>query len=330
MAYIRKQRGKWRAEIEKAGVRKSATFLTKAEATNWAAAEEAAILAGTRGQYPRKTLGDALDEYERRVSVHKKGARHEGLRMQALRRDFPELSGKILSEITTPDLVAWRDARLQTVTPGSVQRDINLLRNVFAVARDEWHWCGQNPFTGMRMPGDNPARQRRVKPAEAKAICRWLGYRTGVVETKQQEVALAFLLSLRSGMRVGEILALTDQNVDLDKRVARVPHKTQHITGKPRAVPLTKHAVRLLRVLAGRKGPLFTVTAASLDALFRKARTNVGIDDLHFHDARAEALTRLSRKVDPLTLARISGHKDLKILMEVYYREEAEAIAARL
>lgn len=54
------------------------------------------------------------------------------------------------------------------------------------------------------------------------------------------------------------------------------------------------------------------------------------IEDLHFHDTRAEALTRLARKVDVLTLAKISGHKDLRILQNAYYRETAEQIAARL
>jgi integrase len=67
-----------------------------------------------------------------------------------------------------------------------------------------------------------------------------------------------------------------------------------------------------------------------LDALFRKARNALMIPDLHFHDSRAEALTRLARKVDVMTLARISGHKDLRVLLETYYRESASDIAARL
>lgn len=37
------------------------------------------------------------------------------------------------------------------------------------------------------------------------------------------------------------------------------------------------------------------------------------IEDLHFHDARAEALTLLARRVDVLTLAKISGHKDIRM-----------------
>ena len=54
------------------------------------------------------------------------------------------------------------------------------------------------------------------------------------------------------------------------------------------------------------------------------------IKGLTFHDSRAYALTALARKVDVLTLAKISGHRDLRILSNTYYRESAEDIAQRL
>lgn len=330
MAYIRKVRGRWRVEVEKLGIRDSETFDTKAEANNWGAAREAEIMAMKRGKFPRKTLADALNEYAEKVSEGKKGARFELLRMEALKRDFPALAKMQLSDITTPDMAAWRDARLKKVTAGSVQRDINLLSHVFTVARDEWKWMGESPLKGMRAPGQNPPRSRLPTMSEVKRICRWLGYRTGKKPaSKQAEVALAFLISLRTAMRAGEILSLSGKTVDLKRRVATVEHKTQHITGKPREVPLSRHAVRLLKPVLG-KGPIFTLTSASLDALFRKARDSLLIEDLHFHDARADALTRLARKVDVMTLARISGHRDLRILMDHYYREKAEDIAAKL
>ncbi len=329
MAYIRKAKGGWRVQVERAGVRKSATFATKAEASGWAAQQEHLILTDKRARYPRKTLAQAIERYREGVSTKKQGERAEGLRFDALVRNFPELAGKALSEIETPDLVAWRDKRLQTVSPGSVRRDANLIRNLFSVARDEWKWCGDSPFKGFKVPDDNPPRTRRVEPGEVRRICRWLGYRTGKVESKQQQVALAFLLALRTAMRAGELLSLEDANVNLQTRVARVPHKMQHITGRLREVPLTKHAVRLLRPRMGR-GKVFDVSDKSLDALFRKATRALLLPDIHFHDSRAEALTRLARKVDVLTLARISGHKDLQLLLSTYYRESAEDIASRL
>lgn len=329
MAYFKKVKAGWRVQIERLGVRDSGTFQSKAEASGWAAKRESEILATGKGLYPRKTLQDAIDRYRKEVSSRKGGARAEGLRFDALSRDFPDLVGKVLSEIRTPDWVEWRTKRLKVVAPASVRRDVNLFRNLFSTARDEWKWTGESPFKGFQVPSDSAPRERRVAMHEVKKLCRWLGYVTGKVTGKQQEVALAFLLALRTGMRAGELLSLSDQTVDIARRVARVPHKTQYLTGRPREIPLTKHAIRLLKPMMGR-GKVFTVGDKSLDAMFRKARKALLIEDLHFHDSRAEALTRLARKVDVMTLARISGHKDLKLLLSTYYRESAEDIAARL
>ena len=180
------------------------------------------------------------------------------------------------------------------------------------------------------MPVEGAPRSRRVTPRETKMICRRLHYRTGhAPKTKSQEVALAFMLGLRTAMRAGEILSLGRDTLDMKRRVATVKHKMQYLTQRPREIPLSRHALRLLRPVADRQ-QCFTISSKSLDALFRKARDQLMIEDLHFHDTRAEALTRLSRKVDVMTLAKISGHTDLRILQEVYYREAAEDIAARL
>ena len=64
--------------------------------------------------------------------------------------------------------------------------------------------------------------------------------------------------------------------------------------------------------------------------LFSKLCRELLIEDLTFHDTRGTALTHLSRKVDVLTLAKISRHKNLSLLSNVYYRETADSIAARI
>jgi integrase len=334
MAYVSKlPSGKWRVQVERNGVRTSRSFASKAEARNWASEEESELLRVKHGGKPTKTLQDALDKYAEEVSVTKRGMRAERLRLYAFSRDFPQLVTKLLSEVTTPDIASWRDARLKVVSKGSVQRDINLLRNVFSLARDEWKWIEESPFKGMKTPGNNPPRTRLPSWQEIKSVCRWLGYVSNTKpHSKQCETAYAFLVSLRTGMRAGEILSLTKKNVNLERRVASVSHKTEHLTGRPRDIPLSKHAVRLLKVLIDHAegDRLFSVSSASLDALFRKATTNLQISNLHFHDARADALTRFAKKVDLLTLAKISGHKDISILSNVYYRETATSIAGKL
>ncbi|KJK17754.1 hypothetical protein UB46_34680 [Burkholderiaceae bacterium 16] len=60
-----------------------------------------------------------------------------------------------------------------------------------------------------------------------------------------------------------------------------------------------------------------------------KGRDRSGLRNLTFHDTRHEAITRLAKKLQPLALARMTGHTDLNELM-TYYNESAADIAALL
>lgn len=88
-------------------------------------------------------------------------------------------------------------------------------------------------------------------------------------------------------------------------------------------IPITKRALKVC-VLAD-----FSISAVDLDALFRKAKRGCMIGDFTFHDSRAFCLTMLAARMDIKTLARVSQHKDINMLMR-YYRETPESIAARI
>ena len=183
---------------------------------------------------------------------------------------------------------------------------------------------GDNPVASVRKPPPGRPRDRLPTWREIRRICRSCGYVTGQPPaTITAQVAYVLLISLRTAMRRGEILALTGADVDLDRRVARL-HVTKN--GDARDVPLSSRAVRLLRPLLPR---MLTITPDSLDTLWRKVCRRCCVEGLHLHDARAAACTSMARRVDVLTLARITGHRDIKMLMR-YYRETPEQIAARL
>jgi integrase len=334
MAYFTKTDKGWRVQVERRGVRKSRTFTTKAAASAWASKEEAAIIDGDASKWPRKTVQDALDRYSREVSEGKASKRNELLRFNAFSRDFPELARKILSEVQEPDIAAWRNARLAKVLPASVKREANSLRAVWGIAIKEWKWCPRSPWTAVKLPTDSPSRERVAGWREIRRILRRCDYVTGLAPASGlQRVAWAFLVGLRTGMRAGEILSLEVSS--LQGSVATVKHKMQHLTGRPRRIPLTPQGARLLSQLVESaredgRARLLPVSSSVLDAQFRKVTAALLIDDLHFHDSRATALTKLSRKMDVMTLAKISGHRDIRILQNAYYRERAEEIAARL
>ncbi|HZF99169.1 MAG TPA: hypothetical protein VEY92_13195 [Pseudoxanthomonas sp.] len=106
-------------------------------------------------------------------------------------------------------------------------------------------------------------------------------------------------------------------------------HLPKTKNGDARDVPLTKRAVEILKVLPRGFGPAFGLTDELRDALFRKVRNKTPHREIHFHDTRAEAIWRLSKKLDVMQLARAIGHQDLKSLLH-YYSESAAEMAKRL
>lgn len=54
-----------------------------------------------------------------------------------------------------------------------------------------------------------------------------------------------------------------------------------------------------------------------------------GLDDLHFHDLRHEATPRLAARFDTADLAKVTGHRDINMLM-CYYHPRGEDLAKAL
>lgn len=314
MAYVRKYGAGWRVEVEKLGVRDSATFPTKGEANAWGAKRETEILEGS-GKTANKSLHDAFDRYILEVCPKRNGERWEKLRLQRIKN---EITDRPLKQTTTETIAEWRDASLKIRKGSSVRREMELVRGVFEVARTEWKWISKNPCDDAKKPAKSPNRTRTITPQEVKKMLVALGYSEGEkIALKKQETALAFLISLETAMRAGEVL-----KAQVKGRVAHLP-KTKN--GDARDVPLSKRAVELFGKIP--KG--FTVSSGTLDKAFRDARDKAKLSGFTFHDSRATALTRLAKILNVLDLARMVGHRDPRSLM-IYYRESAEEIADKL
>jgi integrase len=338
MAYYRKTKTGWRAEVVRDGVRTSAVRKTKAEAQAWAVAEEAAILAGQRGLLPAYTFKQAIDKYRKEVinKKPKERSRADNLRLDFLEREFPELVAKVFHEIRGEDLAAWRDKRLETVTADTMMREVNLYRPIWTLAIKEWRWVKESPWKQMRLPKKGKARKRRGMWQEIRRIWRSACMNLKVAPvTAMQQTAWASRVALHTSLRSQEILGMARDNVDLKRRIYHLKdHKTRDHVGE-RIVPLPSRCIQMLAILeqaaaAAGRNEYFTISDSSRDALYRKLRDRVMVEGLRFHDLRATALTLLSKRVDVMTLARISGHKNINELFNTYYRETEEEIAARI
>lgn len=324
MATVSKHGKGWRVQIRRLGHAPiSKTFsppLTKAQAWAWAERTEREILTGTFAP-SKHTLGDAFDKYAAEVSPKKRGGRWEQYRLLADPIRLAPMASKAIGVLTAADLSSWRDRRLQAVSGSTVRREMNLLESVFEIARKEWKWIAANPIKDVGKPTQPRARRRRVPDKDTEAVCAKLTGPAGL------EVAAGFRLGIETGMRAGEMWSLERPQIDLRRRVARLD-KTKN--GDEREVPLSRAAAKIIRaLLEDGRTRLFTISNASRDVLFRRARDAAGVKNLHFHDSRAEAVWRLSKKLDPFELGRVIGHRDPKSLYS-YYEADAAELARKL
>lgn len=320
MATFIKRAGSWQAKVCRKGVRRTATFPTKIQAQEWASKTENEIISGHYGLGVRKTLGEAIDAYLK-ANAERKGAHYEQTRLKAFKRDEAALCAKVLPALTLSDFVAFRDARMAQVKPGTVRREFSLLGGVFSHAVER-QWLQTNLLREVKKPQSPPARRRGVEQAEIDAIVQALG---------DSEIAKAFLLAIETGMRQGEMLGLTWDDVHLAERYVRLPTTKNK---DARDVPLSLEAVKILKSMPKESEYVFTMGAGSMDTLFRRARDAAAlvcpsVKTLHFHDSRSEGITRLSKKLNVLELARVVGHRDLRSLM-IYYAPSVQDLAKKL
>lgn len=305
--------------MQRKGVRRSKVFPTRQEAKDWAAHEEYRILNAPKVA-AAVSLAEVMLRYAREVSTTKRGARWEDVRLHKLARDRIGRMG--IGAVTSTDLSDWRDRRLLEVAPGSVRREMNLLSAVFTQARREWRMIDANPIADVRLPPPPPKRSRLPSAGEMERLALSAG---DDLTKKTARAFHAFRFAIETAMRAGEIVKLTPDRVFIDRAFLALD-KTKN--GQAREVPLSSEALRLLDALPD-ADPVFGLTSRELDVLWRKLRDRAGVADLTFHDSRHLAITRLSRKLDVLALARMVGHRNISQLM-TYYDASAEDLAKRL
>ncbi|MDX9897055.1 MAG: site-specific integrase [Desulfofustis sp.] len=321
--------GTWKATIRRRGWPTQAkTFRLKKDAEDWGRRTEDEMIRGVyiaRAPGERMTVAAALNRYLVEVTPTKRPttqAREPGRARQLI----ASLGDYAMAAITQEIVARYRDERLaEGKSNNTVRLELALLGHLYTVAIKEWGMGGlTNPVSQIRKPSPGAGRNRRLtgdEQARLLAACR-----------KHSNPKLAWIveLAIETAMRAGEIESLRRGQVDLNRRIIRLDETKN---GTARTVPLTRRAVEVLREVLDDVRPIDT------DLLFwgelgqRKAdgkRTRkpyvwrvswaealerAGIEGLHFHDLRHEAVSRLVESgLGDQQVAAISGHKSMQML----------------
>jgi integrase len=265
------------------------------------------------------TVRQLLERYLLEITPHKRSASTESYRIKSLMgRDIAHRTLALLSSV---DVATYRDQRLAVVSPASVIRELNTLAHAIDVARKEWGvHLTQNVVRMIRRPAPPRGRDLRLVGDEEQRLL------DAADAGRSAYMRPVIILAIETAMRQGEILSLTWDDVDLDKRVA---HLALTKNGDSRDVPLSSRALRALDVLHALRVDQRVVpaTKSALEQAWQHLRARAGCTDLRFHDLRHEAVSRLLEKgLNVIETATISGHKELRMLQRYAHLRAVDVV----
>lgn len=333
--------GNFRALVRLAGSKpQSATFSKKSEAVAWAKAVEskhkhirysgaAPVPAGSR-------FGDFLAVYVDEVGSEKEFGRTKKATLKMLERELGSVKMEHFSENLVREFVR---KRMKSGAGGvTISADLSYISGVLrwvkgAKGYDVDTSIARNvrsnlPLMGLKTRGKE--RDRVATDAEIDRIISAYGKRV------RQKIDMPTMIrfALATSMRLSEITGIRVEDFDIGSRsiIIRDRKDPQDKIGNDQVVPLLPDALDIVisKVGSRKSGKIFGYEARSVSASFTRITTELGIQDLRFHDLRHTAITRLFRLGLTIELVAIlSGHKDWKTLRR-YTHLNAQDVHAQL
>ena len=280
------------------------TFPSKALAKAWMTAREAE-LAGQRARGEvtgsRMTVEQMIRWYREQERDDRQWGRSK--RADLIRLQMGALAACRVDRLTSQDFISYINARRAAgAGPATAANDIIWLRQVFKAARlamgvpvplqaldDAATYLRQ-----MRVTNKSRQRDRRPTAAELEALLAHFARRDSRSGTKIPMVPIT-LFALATARRQEEITRILwrDVNFDAGTYIVRdVKHPTDK-QGNHREARALPPAIALIKAQPRVDERVFPYDAKSISAAWTRACHVLGIEDLHFHDLRHEATSRL-------------------------------------
>lgn len=260
---------------------------------------------------PSPRFAEFADQYMEFSKSNKRSWRRDHVSLKVL---TPFFGTRRLKEITPWLIERYKTERKPLVAPASVNLELACLKHMFSMAI-QWGKVDSNPVKRVKfMRLDNQVE--RILTAEEEVR---------LLEHASDRLKPIVLLALNTGMRLGEIIGLTWEQVDWARGAVTL---TRTKSGKSRSIPMNRAARAVLDPLRGDgtpTGPVFgkpNSVLAQTRRDFDQVRLAAKLEGLRFHDLRHTFATRLvTRGVDIVTVSKLLGHST--ILMTMRYSHPA-------
>lgn len=336
MATIRKRGDRWQAQVRCAGQTANRTFTSKGAAERWARATEQQLI---DGEYcdprlrPEHLISDLIRRFIDEVTPCRAPSSRAPERARLLALAM-RLDGRAVSSLDAVGRLAFFRQRLEQdgVSAATVVKELQLMSDVWRSAETLW----QLPMPPLPFPivRDAMTRLRLLVGADRRrtgTIADHTLLRARQLAPKRRSLALyALLFADQTGMRRGELCAMTANRIDWDARIYRLSRDKSDWrladgdSRMGRRIPLSRRARAILRLVLYLRNidrhsdmPVWPWRDPhSLTTAIRRLRGALQDPDLILHNARHGFCSReADRGRDARLVASAVGHSDPRILM---------------
>lgn len=225
------------------------------------------------------TFGELIATYLQRHGPRKKTARADQNRLD---RHATDWKSRRLSAITRAE-VARRHGLIGAESPYEANRLLALLSRMFNLGRIWGVSHAENPTEGVERFAE-VKRDRFVQPDELPRLFQALA------QESDPYIKTAFLISLLTGARIGEVLSMQWDHLSLDHAVWWLPETK---AGRPHLLPLPGPVLAALRALPRLEGNPFVFPShgkqrhlTDLSRAWARLCERAKLTDLRIHDLR--------------------------------------------
>jgi len=324
--------GSWRARIRRKGRTVSETFLRRDDARRWASEVERQI---DRGEAPSasrvarlKTFGELIDLHiDDMCAVGKAPRRSKAAVLEMLRQRLGRCN---MASLDRERLIAFgRDRAAQGAGPVTLGIDIGMIKLVLSHAAAvhgvpvtvEPVNLARIALKRLGLVGRGDERDRRPTQDELDRLIAFFEGNPRQITPMGRIIRFA----VATAMRQEEICTVRWSDIETRTRMLLIrdrkdPRKKQ---GNNQRIPLFAASGYDAWEVVEEQRPfrnsqddrVFPFNSKSVGTVFQRACKNLNIKDLHFHDLRHEATSRLFEAGFTIEqVALVTGHKDWKML----------------
>lgn len=286
-----------------------------------------------------KTVKEITLEYLAAVKSRLKESTWANYRMKTEKHIIPAFGSANYCQISENSIYEFMERKKrQGLSQRYIIDIIVLLKSIFRYAKRIYNI--KNPLDDFKMPKVSKSDVMVLTELEQKRL---------LYQVHNSFDEFGIMISLYTGMRIGEICALQWADVDFSSKIIHVRKTLQRIhnidsakkskivitepksTSSVRDIPIPDCLMQLLEkyrnhddvfVISGNRKP---VECRTLQYRFSKVLNNANLPSVHFHSLRhAFATNCIALGFDVKTLSEILGHSRIEITMNRYVHSSIE------